>query len=141
MAERYVIDASILIQRFLVETYTPNVQALTARLYEGDELFIPEFCLIECTNVFWTCVRFRGMPQADAEQFTDELSLLPLQIMPIAGLLLPALKIGLNYQLAIYDSLYIALAQDLACPLITMDARQSEAAVASGIALKLITDF
>jgi predicted nucleic acid-binding protein len=56
--------------------------------------------------------------------------------------LLPrALEIGLNNQLAVYDSVHIALAEKLGLPLITVDAKQATAATASGVVLKPITDF
>lgn len=52
-----------------------------------------------------------------------------------------ALALGMTHHLPLYDSLYIALAERLACELITVDARQSQTAAASGIALKPVTDF
>jgi predicted nucleic acid-binding protein len=52
-----------------------------------------------------------------------------------------ALRIGLVYQLAIYDSAYIALASRANVPMITIDERQSHAVVAEGVMLKPITDF
>ena len=70
-----------------------------------------------------------------------EMLVLPFQIVPVINLLSRALQIGLSYQLAVYDSLYIALALDLDCPLITVDARQLNAATACGVVIKPITDF
>jgi predicted nucleic acid-binding protein len=63
MAERYVVDASVVVQRFLRETYTSQARVLLARLFEGDRLYVPEFCLIECANVLWKQVRFRDVSQ------------------------------------------------------------------------------
>lgn len=60
---------------------------------------------------------------------------------PIADLLSRALELGLKHQLAIYDSLYIALAESLDCPFITVDSRQEAAAKAEGIVIKPVTDF
>lgn len=97
--------------------------------------------MIECVNVLWTNVRFRGLPQTDAEQFTAQLLALPFQIVPVKKLLPQALQISLTHQLAIYDSLYIALALRLNCPLITVDARQLNAATACGVVIKPIADF
>jgi predicted nucleic acid-binding protein len=70
-----------------------------------------------------------------------EMLVLPLQIVSVTSLLPRALQIGLIYQLAIYDSMYIALALDMNCPLITVDARQFNAATACGVVIKPITDF
>lgn len=52
-----------------------------------------------------------------------------------------ALQIGLVHQLAIYDSIYIALAEQFNCPLITADVKQEAAAKAIGVTIKPITDF
>lgn len=142
MATTYVVDASVAIKYFLTETYTPEVRVLVAQMYQGEhQLHIPEFCLLECVNVLWTNVRFRGLPQTDAEQMIVEMLALPFQIVSVTSLLPRALLIGLMHQLAIYDSMYIALALDMNCPLITVDERQLNAATACGVVIKPITDF
>jgi len=110
-------------------------------MHQGDRLYIPEFCTSECVKVLWKNVRFQGLPQTDAEQFIDELLALTFQIVPVKELLLQALQIGLTRQFAVHDSLYIALALKLNCPLITVDDRQAAAAAENGVTLKLITDF
>ncbi len=56
-------------------------------------------------------------------------------------LLVRALQIGLEHKLAIYDSVYIALAEKHNLPLITADARQAAAAQQVGVTLKPVTDF
>ena len=48
---------------------------------------------------------------------------------------------GLRYELAIYDSIYIAMAERLNCELITIDRRQANAARSMGVKLKPIGDF
>ncbi|MEQ9667967.1 type II toxin-antitoxin system VapC family toxin [Coleofasciculus sp. G2-EDA-02] len=98
-------------------------------------------CLLECVNVLWKEVRFRGLPKTQAEQIVGELLALSFRIMPTVHLLPSALQIGLSYQLALYNSLYIALALDLNCPLVTVDDRQRNGAIASGVIVKPITDF
>ncbi|MDF5732781.1 MAG: type II toxin-antitoxin system VapC family toxin [Rhizonema sp. PD38] len=94
-----------------------------------------------CANVLWKQVRFQGMSQTEADQLLVELLALPFDIMPVGNILPRALQIGLSNQLAIYDSFYIALAETLSCPLITVDRRQAEAATASNVVIKPITDF
>ena len=134
----YVVDASVMIQYLIAQSYTPEARVLVARLYQGDQLHIPEFCLLECVNVLWKEVRFRGLPQTQAEQMVNELLALSFREMPTSHLLPRALQLGLIHQLAVYDSLYIALALSLNCPLITVDDRQSNGAIASGVTLKPI---
>ena len=141
MAARYVVDASILGHYLDPDTYTVEVTNLLTGMVQGDQLYIPEFCLLECTNVLWKHVRFDGLPQTDATEIIANLLMLPFQIVTVHPLLPTALQIGLRHQLAVYDSLYIALALEVNCPLVTVDTRQSNAAAASGVILKAITDF
>ncbi|NJL57900.1 type II toxin-antitoxin system VapC family toxin [bacterium] len=137
----YVVDASVVIQYAITQTYTSEAQALIARMYLGDRLYIPEFCLLECTNVLWKQVRFQGLPQSQARAIINELLALAFDITPTVPLLSRTLPIGLSCELAIYDSLYIALALELNCPLVTVDIRQEHCARASGATLVPITDF
>lgn len=137
----YVTDASIIIELLVGGEYTAQVKGWFESLTESDELFVPEFCLVECANVLWKRVRFHGMPLEQAERLEADLTGLPLEIVPAARLLRRAIQIGVAQNLAIYDSVYIALAEKLRYPLITVDRRQAEAATREGIELKSITDF
>ena len=96
---------------------------------------------MECTNVIWKQVRFRGMPSTQAEILVHDLVGLPLMLVPITGMLPRGLQIGLKHQLAVYDAVYIALAEQLNHPLITVDGRQEDAAKAEGIQTKPLSDF
>ena len=137
----YIVDASVVVQRLIRETYTENARALFKQLTTAERLIVPEFCLLECTNVLWKHVRFQGMPQSHAENLVSDLIALPLTIIPVQGLLTRGLQIGLIHQLAVYDSVYIALAEQLNMPLITVDERQEKAARALGMTIKPLTDF
>jgi predicted nucleic acid-binding protein len=141
--EHWVIDASVLVQAVVRDTYTNHVFALFATLPPDTEpaLHIPEFCMLECTNVLWKRARFESQ---DSQQITlglQNLLQLPLTYYKATTLLPRALAIGLAHGLAVYDSVYIALAETLGHPLITVDQRQAQAARAAGVALKPITDF
>lgn len=102
---------------------------------------MPEFCLLECTNVLWKQVRFQGMPVVQAQALVGHLRKLPLTRVPVKAILNTALSIGLAYQLAIYDSAYVALARRSRAPLITLDQPQTRAATSAGITLKPLADF
>ena len=138
----YVLDASVVVQRLVRDSYTSNVQALFHAITKSDDLIVPEFCLLECTNVLWKHVRFFGMPETQAVQLIHDLWALPLRRTAVRRLsLINAIQLGLKYQLAIYDSIYVALAKNLNVPLNTVDQPQIRAAAAEGITLKPITDF
>ncbi len=137
----YIVDASVVIQRLIYDNETEYAKALFRQLTRGDTLYIPEFCVLECTNVIWKQVRFRGMSPTQAEILVHDLVGLPLMLVPITGMLPRGLQIGLKHQLAVYDAVYIALAEQLNHPLITVDGRQEDAAKAEGIQTKPLSDF
>ena len=137
----YVVDASVVIEYLITGPHTPNTQAFFNRVTAADRLIVPEFCLLECTNVIWKQVRFSGMSRSDAQGLVRVLRMLKLQRAPMKHLLDRALEIGLNHTLAVYDCGYIALALHYAYPLITLDQRQSQAASAEGVSLFPITNF
>lgn len=137
----YVVDASVVIERLIQGSFTPNARTMFQRALNGDQFIVPEFCLLECTNVLWKHVRFQGMPSEQARQLLRDLRALPLRRIPVKAALIAALDIGLAYHLAIYDSAYIALANRSGCPLVTIDQPQIRAASAEGVTLIPITDF
>jgi len=138
---RYIVDASIAVQLLIADTHTLEAKALFRSIEDGNRLILPEFALLECANVLWKHVRFHGISPVEAENLIKALIGLDVVITPAAGLLPRALEIGLKHQLAVYDSVYIALAEQSGYPLITDDNRQASAAGAEGITLKAITDF
>jgi predicted nucleic acid-binding protein len=138
----YVVDASVVIQRLITDVHTPAVKVLFNNLVDSkDELWVPEFCLLECANVLWKQVRFGGLPDDQALRLIRDLVVLPLHVTSVSDLFSNALRIGLEHELAMYDSVYIALAAHLGYPLITVDAKQKQAASASGVTITPITDF
>jgi predicted nucleic acid-binding protein len=137
----YIIDASVVIEYLITGSYTPNVQAFFNQLTAADRLTVPEFCLLECTNVIWKQVRFSGMSRGDAEELLRVLRTLKLRRAPMKRLLDRALDIALNNTLAVYDSGYVALALHYGYPLISIDQPQIRAATAEGVTLIPVTSF
>jgi predicted nucleic acid-binding protein len=139
----YVIDTSALLHAFIIDTYTDHVRALLALLTEESppELHFLDIGLAESANVLWRRVRFSGVPADQAHQLLKDLLALPLVIHDSRALLSDGLTIGLERTLAVYDSLYIALAKEPAYPLITADGPQERAAISVGVKIKAIADF
>lgn len=137
----YIVDASVVIEYLINGPYTPNVQGFFNQITNADRLTVPEFCLLECTNVIWKQVRFSGMSRTDAEELLRVLRTLKLRRAPMKRLLDRALDIALNNTLAVYDSGYVALALHYGYPLISIDQPQIRAATAEGVTLLPITHF
>lgn len=62
MSQEFVIDTSALLQAYVTDTYTPQVQSLLALLAQADppDLHFLDIGLAEGTNVLWKRVRFSG---------------------------------------------------------------------------------
>jgi predicted nucleic acid-binding protein len=140
---KHVVDTSIFIQGFLMETQTLRVMTLFNLALDQNvmQIHIPEFCLSECANIIWKRIIFQQMPLVDGQKIVSQLKASPVIIEATIDLMPRALEIGVQHRLAIYDSIYIALAEFLRCPLLTEDGKQADAAKAVGIQLKPITDF
>lgn len=143
MVQAFVIDPSVLIQGYIQDNQTAYVQTLLKGLTDlvPTVLHTPEFCLLECANILWKQVRFHSITAGSVKQALIRLENTPLVVHSARSLLPRALTIGLDHELAIYDSIYIALAELLVLPLLTVDARQRIAAQKLGVTLKAITDF
>jgi predicted nucleic acid-binding protein len=137
----YIIDASVIIEYLIAGPNTADIQRFFKQLDTGDKLTVPEFCLLECTNVLWKQIRFNNMTRDDADTLLRVLRLLKLRRVPMKRLLDRALDVALKNTLAVYDSGYIALAQHYGYPLITIDQPQTRAAIAEGVRVIPLSQF
>jgi predicted nucleic acid-binding protein len=117
----YMVDASVVIEYLITGIYTSYARALFDQEESMDRFVVPEFGLLECANVLWKQVRFQGMPASRAEVLLLDLRKMPLKRVPTKAALYPALRIALKHQLAVYDSVYIALALRSRISWITID--------------------
>jgi len=137
----YVVDASVVVQLLVNETYSAEATALFTSIDTNNKIIVPEFGLMECANVVWKHVRFHDLSQSDAQTVIQQLVAFDIVIAPTIGLMPRALEIGLKHSLAIYDSAYIALAEKLNYALITVDQKQANVAEAEGVLQMDIADF
>ena len=79
----YIVDASIMAQLFITDTYSAETKLLFKGINLGDTLHIPEFGLLECTNVIWKQVRFAELSQADADVLVNQLLALNVAVTPV----------------------------------------------------------
>ena len=140
---QYVLDTSVLVQGAIEDTDSARVATLLSLLNQTEPavIHVPEFSLVECANVLWKQVQFFGSDSAEAEAALSNLLRLPLTVHTAASLLPRSLEIALTNHLAVYDCVHIALAENLSCPLITVDQRQMSIAQGEAVVLKSITDF
>jgi predicted nucleic acid-binding protein len=130
----YVVDASVVIEFVIGGENSATVDTFFERLTSSDRLFVPEFCLLECSNVIWKQARFHGLEPDRAKSLIETLLLLKLRRVAVSALLVKTLEIALRQHLAVYDSCYIALAKQFSLPLVTLDKLQAKAVNLEGVA-------
>jgi predicted nucleic acid-binding protein len=117
---RYVVDASVAVKWFVPEIHT---QAALRLLHETHELVAPDLLFPEIGNTLWKKIRLEEIDRDEARQVLRALRALPLTIQPSAPLLEPALEIAIGLNRTVYDSLYVALALQHHCRMVTADRR------------------
>jgi len=115
---RFVVDASV-----AVKWYLPEIHAdAAARWLARDAAFLaPDLIYAEFGNVLWKRVRSKELARSEARDIARAFRLVPVEVLPCEALLTPALEIACVLGRSLYDCLYLALALDRQCDLITAD--------------------
>ena len=115
-----IIDASVAFKWYVPEV---DSQIALALLDRPDELVAPELILIEVINAMWA--RLRGQDEF-RKSIIDASGALPRaldSLHPLADLLPRSLELAIMLDHALYDCIYLALAERMNSKLITADAR------------------
>lgn len=118
----YVVDASVIVKWFLHHQEADRDCALALRdlhISGRSTIYIPRLALLEVLNA----IRFSPKGDEEAgETALEALQDLHLEIKPgDVNVLRKANAIAWAYKITIYDSLYVALAEQVGYPLITAD--------------------
>jgi len=113
-----VVDASVAIKWFI-----PEIHAISAaRLLKANvKLIVPDLIFAEVGNILWKKCRLKELTLSMATDILNDFSRLPFECYLNETLLETAWKIAIKYQCTVYDSLYLALAQQEGSPLVTAD--------------------
>lgn len=115
---RFVVDASVAVKWFLAEDHTEAARRL---LGGGFDLVSPDLVRAEVGNVMWKRWR-RGEVSAEvANEALRDLERLPLRIETSEPLLTTAWVVSERFERSFYDGLYVALAVQTDCALVTAD--------------------
>ena len=130
-----VIDSSAF-SKFLLrgENWEKVIPYLNPRL----EPHAVDMLIIETTSVIWKYMRkYKLITREQALGLYEQMRKLVreevIMLEPSEKYLQEALKIAMDYDLSIYDSLFLAQAKNLRAELITSDKRQEEVAREIGI--------
>jgi predicted nucleic acid-binding protein len=117
-----VVDSSVVGKWLFPEVDSVRAeQILLGVPAKGHRLVVLDLALVEMTNAIWK--RFcRGLAsREDASESLETLFGFPLTVEPANRLLRPGLEIAIQYRLAVYDALFVALVQNLGLPGVTAD--------------------
>lgn len=124
-----VIDTSALLAVLLEEPERPALIAATA----GAVLMAPSSLPWEVGNALVATVRRRRLTPAEAERAWVAYESVPLRLAEVD--IRRAIAMGLELGLYAYDAYRLELARQRGLPLLTLDQRLGDAALASGLTL------
>ena len=112
------VDASIAVQWFANE---PGSERAARLIVEERPLLAPDLMPVEAANTWWKKVRQHEMDATDLDQAIVNLLALGIAFYPSAALLSRAARLALEVDHPVYDCLYLALAINENCRLVTAD--------------------
>ncbi len=130
-----VIDASAIIELLLDDERSDKLYEFLQERHEEERWVAPEFCLLECTNAIWKCVRKARLTEEESRSVMTSLHNFPLRYVQSEAYLDETLRLALRHKLPACDSCYLALAADFGCLLVSLDRGQLRAAGAEGLSL------
>jgi predicted nucleic acid-binding protein len=117
---RFVVDASVAVKWFLPEPYSEEA----LRLLDGErELLVPDLLWAEVGNVLWKRWRQGEIPEDAATGILQDLRKLPLAVHPSEEITEVAWSFATRLGRSFYDSLYLSLAANQSCSMVTADRR------------------
>jgi len=132
-----VVDASVAVKWYVPETGSQRAQVV---LKSQAHLLAPDLILPEIGNILWKKVRRGELTLGDAEIITAALTAsCPVQLISSSGLLTAALQIAAAYDRSVYDSLYLALARQTGCQLVTADERLANSLIGTPLSAFVVT--
>jgi predicted nucleic acid-binding protein len=113
-----VVDASVVISALI--SHGPESR-WAEELLRSEEIAAPHFMPSEAANLIRRSLLFRDVNQTHASRAHDELLALSVTLFPFAPYGERVWQLRNN--LSAYDAWYVALAEDLRVPLVTLDGR------------------
>jgi predicted nucleic acid-binding protein len=126
-----VVDASVVVAA-LVDTGPHGAWA--EGIIADAPLYAPEMVGVEATNILRRLERAKQIRSAEANAAHDDLMQLHLELFPFQPFAQRAWE--LRHNVTSYDAWYIALAESLAIPLATLDAKLAKT---KGVSCEFLT--
>lgn len=117
-----VVDSSVAAKWVLPESDSAQAQQLIVdAVAAGHRLIVLDLVFPEVANAIWKRHRQGLITLAETRAFLDALMLAPVVVEPAVQYLATAMDIAVKYDRAVYDALFVALANNLGIPGVTAD--------------------
>ncbi len=116
-----VLDTNVVAKWFLAQEGSERAQTYLEELIQNAaRIVVPSSLFYELANVFWLH-RHHGVTEARAAGLWAEFASLPLEVIPWTELLPQAMRFGFQHDVSPYDGVFVLLARELDCDLVTAD--------------------
>jgi len=132
---RYVADASVVAKWFLPEVHTTSAVRL---LEGGHDLLVPDLVFPEVGNVLWKKARLGEITEEEGREILRALRSVPLEVHPTMPLLAAAFELAIGLDRTVYDCVYLALAVQQQCRMVTADSKLRRAVQNAGLEADLL---
>lgn len=117
-----VVDSSVVAKWILPEADSAKAHQLIVQTSaSGERLIVLDLVFPEVANAIWKRHRQQLINLSESRELLEALVRSPVAVEPAVSLLAFAFEIAAKYDRAIYDSLFVALAQQQGLPGITAD--------------------
>lgn len=118
-----VLDTSVVAKWFLEEEGSEEAERLLRAIGDGSgRIAVPSSFFYELAHVLWG-QRRTGMTERNAAAIWNDLMRLPFSVTDWEELFPQALSFAYRFDISPYDALFVVLATELGCELITADRR------------------
>ncbi len=129
-----VVDDSVIVKLLVDE---PGTDAARDQVTSRDDCIAPDILLVEVASALAKKIRFAGLPEAIAYAGMDSVHEFVAELTQTAMLLRQATDLSIALDHSIFDCLYLALAIERGCPVLTADLKFVNAAVSAGYEAKV----
>jgi predicted nucleic acid-binding protein len=125
-----VVDTSALIRLVVPDGPLPNdFEAFWRGVERGLNIAIaPELLLAETANVLTKKHTAGELSKVESDQLHSDILAVPIRFFPHRPVILRAFELAIAHRLTVYDTLYLALAEEHSAVIFTGDSKLSEAA-------------
>lgn len=119
-----VLDASVAAKWLLEEEDTREAEALLESCEAGRYAPVaPAILAPEIAAVLWKRMIRGFLTMNQAKSLYQQFELIRPPLVPLDGLVRPALELALRFRHSIYDCLYVVLSRQMGCCMVTADER------------------